>query len=519
MKLPFALTSTLLFLCLCSSLFAQTSPQQGPPPEHAELLLADQIADPSARVKEYRRIKAAYPETTLSMLIDMAIIRMLNQTNDSFDGLVAAQREVIAPSKIQDRFEILATAALMLMAHPGVAEFPNASVLKIIQEYKADAMELLSTPEGRGRIQESRIASARTNFEMPLAKALVMNGNGEAALDVLVEFRKTATPIAITGDYFHTLGEAYSLQKQDKEALEAFFEAAVGTNNDAVSKARSLFIKAGGTVTGFESELKRRQALIPFQPMPFVAPANWKGKTVLAEVFTGSECPPCVAAAFAFDGLKETYTTQYLAILKYHTPIPRYDPLMNHATKKRQDFYQAYSNPTVIIDGVKRVGAGGPRAASSGSYDRIKTEIDLVMEAPVEVTIKATAALNGDAVRVECEFSKVIEGADYNVVLVQSEVDFMGGNAYPYHKMVVRDISTAASSEKATIIFNIPEAEKLASEHITEWGNTARDGAKQGSSWPEKQNKIDRSKLKVVVFVQDKQTKQVLNAYVTDVTH
>jgi thiol-disulfide isomerase/thioredoxin len=44
---------------------------------------------------------------------------------------------------------------------------------------------------------------------------------------------------------------------------------------------------------------------------------------VLAELFTGSECPPCVGADLAFDGLVEAVPAKYLAVLVYHLPIPR----------------------------------------------------------------------------------------------------------------------------------------------------------------------------------------------------
>ena len=259
----------------------------------------------------------------------------------------------------------------------------------------------------------------------------------------------------------------------------------------------------------------------PFQPPPFTPPANWKGKTVLAEVFTGSECPPCVAAGYGFDGLKESYPTQYLAILKYHLPIPRYDPMMNPATKKRQDYYGREiisGTPTAIIDGVKSVSAGGGRNDSLAVFNRAKTEIDSVLTANADVTIKATATLMGDTVQVNCEFSKIIQGADYNVVLVQTEEEFKGGNGIAVHKMVVRDIETVKPTDKATVAFNIPASEKAAGDYITEWGKTeAAQRRMQPSQWPAQHTKMDRAKLKAVVFVQDTNTRQVYNAFVADV--
>jgi hypothetical protein len=120
-------------------------------------------------------------------------------------------------------------------------------------------------------------------------------------------------------------------------------------------------------------------------------------------------------------------------------------------------------------------------------------------------------------VSVYCEFSKIIEGADYHVVLVQSEEDFKGSNGLASHKMVVRDIETVRPSDTASVTFNIPESERLASEHITEWGKTAPQARMRNSSWPQQNTKIDRDKLKVVVFVQDTTTRQVHNATVADV--
>ena len=53
---------------------------------------------------------------------------------------------------------------------------------------------------------------------------------------------------------------------------------------------------------------------ITFTHEPFEPDFDWKGKTVLLESFTGSECPPCLGIALALDGLLESYGDTYLAI-------------------------------------------------------------------------------------------------------------------------------------------------------------------------------------------------------------
>jgi thiol-disulfide isomerase/thioredoxin len=357
----------------------------------------------------------------------------------------------------------------------------------------------------------------RNWFELPLARALSMNGNEKDALSVLEEFQKKA-PSSSVG-YYRTLGWIHVDQKRDQEALEAFLRAAVNGYQPALENAKTVYVRLNGSDTGFEAELDKLRARNPITPPPFVAPENWRGKTVLAEVFTGSECPPCVAAGYAFDALRESYPTKYLAILKYHLPVPLYDPMINPATKKREDYYGQVIRgvPTAIINGVNTVSVGGARANSFDSFTRAKNAIDPLLETATDIAIKANATIRGDVISVDCQFSKVIEGADYHIVLVQSEEDFKGGNGLTSHKMVVRDIKTVRPSDRASVTFNIPESERLAGEYITEWGKTASPARMRNSSWPQQNTKMDRDSLKVVVFVQDAATRQVHNATVVDV--
>jgi len=176
--------------------------------------------------------------------------------------------------------------------------------------------------------------------------------------------------------------------------------------------------------------------------------------------------------------------------------------------------------PTVVIDGVKQPSFGGYYRYETplNSFNAIKAKIDDLLGAPASVAINASAALKGDKLQVDCEFSKVIPNADYNVALVQGEEIFQGLNTVVSHKMVVRDIATANPAATATVVFDIAKSEKAASEYITEWGKT-RDAANRlyGSSWPQQNAKVNRDNLKAVVFVQDKKTKQVHNAFVVDV--
>ena len=509
-----------LGLSLCLGLVAQNprESKQQQPPEQAQYAAALNIKDPTARMKEMKRIKAAYPDSGIMYNIDYNLLALTSRSAANFGDLLAAQKDVIAASHVAGRYLILVNAADMVLNHREAAKYPK-DVLDTIQNYRAQAMALLDAPETfaryRGETRTLAMNSYKNMFDVPLAKALLMNGKGQEALNLLEAYGKPASP---STDYYVTLGETLQALGRNKDALEAYLEAAVMGHRDAAANAKALYAKINGSDKGFDNELDLRRARRPFQPPPFKAPENWKGKAVLAEVFTGSECGPCVAATFAFDALEKNYPKQYLAVLKYHLPVPLYDPMINPSTKQRQEFYGKVitGTPTAIIDGVVSPRVGGDRQGASISFNNAKKEIDTALEAAAEVTVSASASLSGDVVTVDCVFSKAIEGADYNVALVQTEEEFKGGNGIIQHNMVVRDFKSVAPSLNVGVTFNIAESEKAADAFITEWSKTTNSERNKQLS-KTRRNKMDRSKLKAVVFVQDKKTKQVYNSFVADV--
>jgi len=511
MKLHSVLSA--LALCMGLSLLAQAPQQQQPPPELAELQAAMAITDLQTRIKEFQRLKTAYPNSRFASTFDTGILAASTNLADSLDKVLSVQKEIIAGTKSFDRVNLIIGASQLIMKHPKLDSFPKDGVLKAIRDYKAQAVEFFADPEVIGQIPENRRSETlgvfNNLFEIQIAKAQLLSGDAKAALATIEEYGKEQKS---SEEYYSVLGDVHlSL------ALEAFFGAIIEGDEDAVDKAKKLYATINGDASKFDAELERRKSELPFHPPAFVVPADWKGKAVLAEIFTGSECPPCVGADLAFDGLIETYPSKYLVVLEYHLPIPRYDPMMNTATEKRQSFYGIRSTPSAAIDGTQLQPGGGGRAAAETLYGSYKKEIDPRLLTAPDVTISASAVLVGENVKVDCVFSKIVKGAEYNVVLVQSVEDFKGGNGIKHHKMVVRDIKTVKPATKASVSFNITESEKSADSYITEWGKTASQSRINGSPWPVKQNKIDRSGLKAVVFVQDTNTKQVLNAFVTDV--
>ena len=83
------------------------------------------------------------------------------------------------------------------------------------------------------------------------------------------------------------------------------------------------------------------------------------------ELFTGTQCGPCVAADVAFEALGRTYKPTELALIQYHMHIPGPDPMTNPADMARWKYYSKLfpsdirGTPTVIFNGKPKPGGGG----------------------------------------------------------------------------------------------------------------------------------------------------------------
>jgi len=507
-------------LCLVLALAGPSRAQnQRPPrpPEYSELVAASRIKDPAVRLKEFERIKAAYPSSRFMAAIDQSIVRARVELADGLEAVLAVQKDFLAGVKGPARLEAPLNAAGQILSHPKLKTFDKAAVLKAVSDYRDLAIKISAEPgvyEGvaPGR-REAFKSFAVTSFGILTAQAHLNADQPAKALEALEAFRKEGG--AAGTDYFYTLGGAYRTLGRTKEAYDAYLAAAVGGHDDALAAARELYLKMNGKSDGFEAALEAKAKEAPYDPGPFTAPTDWKGRTVLAELFTGSECPPCVAADLGFDGLIESYPGKYLAVLVYHLPIPRPDPMINAAAKARQEFYDVNSTPTVVIDGEKDMSGGGSRGLAEAKFRQYKAAIDAKLGSAPDAVLKVRASRFGDAVKVDFDAGGAVAGAEYHLVLVQGEEKYKGSNGLLVHKMVVRDLLTVEPGAGRTAAFDLAASEAQAGQYLTDFETTNRRF--QGFKFAERHDKIDRSQLRIVFFAQDPASKKVLNAAVADV--
>jgi tetratricopeptide (TPR) repeat protein len=503
-----------MVLILASSLFLESQERQGAPPDYRLLMKARRIEDPEARLAELERIKAAYPDSKYSGLIQRAIINTKIELSSTLEEILELQTQQFQRVRGLNRLLMFYYSGLGILQHKNISQFDKKKVTKIVLLYAEEVEKLANNPEFLKRVSDEQKPLIERGLAMRylmISQAYLNEGSLQKAKDALALYVESG------GDkdnvFWYTRGITYEKLGETKEAFDSFLTAAVGNFGDSVDRAKTLYRRLHGSVEGFDDRLVAKQRGLPFHPTEFKPTQEWLGKSVLAELFTGSECPPCVAADIGFEGLMEAYSEDYLVILEYHLPIPRPDPIMNAASRARAIYYGINSIPTALIDGEQKLSRGGYRSQAKVKFDEYSKAIDARMYERSKLMLDVSAKRDGDDILISPSFDREISGADYNLVLVEEEVKYAGGNGILFHKKVVRDFKTVMPEEikNKTFIFNIQDAENAGAKRLADYEKEIN------FSFREKHFKIDRRRLQVVFFVQDRSSRKVYNAAVCKV--
>jgi hypothetical protein len=237
-------------------------------------------------------------------------------------------------------------------------------------------------------------------------------------------------------------------------------------------------------------------------------------RVVLVELFTGAQCPPCVAADLAFDGLAKTYKPTDVVLLQYHLHIPGPDPLTNADTEARQKYYQVQGTPSIYFSGKPEVPGGGSFDEAPELYKKYRAVIDPLLEETTKIKLKVAAKRKGDKIDITAEVAdleKPGEKIRLRLALVEEEVQYTGGNTLKTHHHVVRDLPGGAAgfalkekSAKQTATVDLKELRAKLTKYLDDY-------AKE-EDFPSKDRPLALKDLRVVAFVQNDQTKEVIEA-------
>ncbi len=525
-----AVASFLGVLAALSTGYAQTETPK-PEADQKAYTAASRTMDPAQKLEALEKFKADFPTSDMLSAADSAILRtlvkrfpqqkgrILKQAKAMYTGAEAREKGSTANEiavEFVDAGRFLGDAEGY--AKLGVADMQEVPYAKELKAgYEKRKQTLPSDDEIARRFRESRASRIATLGRVEVARGQTASGRK------LLEEAWAANPnLTVVGAI---LGELAYKAGNDEKAMELLVPARLSGRAPASARQalEALYRKQhGGSIEGLDAMLDAQYRKLypnPIKVEEYHPTEKRSDRLVLAEVFTGSGCPPCVGADLAFDAAMERFSRKDLAVVMYHEHVPRPDPMTNPDTMARSKAYEVRGVPTSAIDGKTIGGGGGPRDNAEKIYERIVTPIEKDLELPAEAKLTAHAAISGNIVKVTGAVSDVKEKSDdlkVRVLLVEKEIRYTGENGIRFHPMVVRAIAEEKADGEYSHTFHVDEVSAGLKRHLDEYEAAGHRG--ESFKFIEKKDAIDRTNLAVVVIVQDDKTRHVLQSAMIDLS-
>lgn len=369
---------------------------------------------------------------------------------------------------------------------------------------------------------------ANTSFEQEsnryttLGVINVIRGDYKTGIENLNRAIKYSTPYD-TDLYFY-LGQAYEQVGENKKAFDTYLSGVLAFAPENIMerlKALHPVLYVHGPMLDeiIKAEILQTEN---FEVTHFKKPEG-NNKVVLAELFTGSECRPCLAADFAYDKLIERYDTNTLAVLEYHLHIPAPDPMTNSDTEARAKFYGVNSTPTSIIEGTDKASAGGNKAVAKSRFNVFTSTIEKFLLNEPKANISLKSSIKKKNLSINCNSSTSEINANdlrLHIVLAEENVHYKGYNTVAEHRFVVRKMFPSsegiAFGNKKELIYsnniNLNQLEDSLKVYLDSMEKRANRKV-----FKEKKHQINPDNLFLVAFVQNNVTKEIIQAIVNQV--
>lgn len=307
--------------------------------------------------------------------------------------------------------------------------------------------------------------------------------------------------------------------KMQKLAADKFLRIALASRGKK-EEAEKLHAAIEKVEVELDAEFAR--ANMPFEVKKFAGRKGKSDRVVLVELFTGAQCPPCVSADIAFDAALKAYTGKEVALLQYHLHVPGPDPLTNADSEARQRYYgdeDVGGTPAVLIDGKAGPALGGGKMHAEDRFEKLSEAVNTNLETEAEAKLKLTVKRDGSKIDIKADVSDAKgpgEKLKLRFVLVEETARFTGINGQRLHHQVVRAMPGGAAGlavEKKDMALTASVDLDLVRKTLNAYLNGAATRFRQ--PWPDRP--MELKKLKVVAFLQDDDSKKVLQAVTADV--
>ncbi|MGD0772391.1 MAG: hypothetical protein ABSC05_06160 [Candidatus Solibacter sp.] len=521
------------------------------PPDQKAYNEATKIADPEKKIAALEKLRTDFPDTRYAAIADSQIFStLIEKMPQQTDRIRKAARAIFAKSvawdKAASKGNTFVTTANRGNTATHIADQLAAAdlLLKDAESYARKGVDAL---QENIWIAEQREAYAKRKQKIPPAEEFAKDFAEVRALRIGT-LGRVEMKLGHTAEARKLLEESYAVTPSDAKVAAALGEMAAKAGDDAKAMdyltavrlsghapdtANQIFealYKKGhnGSLDGVEAMLDteyRKRFPNPVHVEAYKPTEKRSDRVVLAEVFTGSGCPPCAGADVAFDAAMERYARKDLAVVMYHVHVPRPDPMTTEGGTARYESYGKNGVPTFAIDGKKTVG-GGSRDMAAGVFERFQKDLEKDLETAVEAQVKIDAGLNGGTVKVSAAVDNLKSDSKdlkVQILLVEKEIRHLGENGIRFHPMVVRAFGgdkgegyKIEANGKGTFdaTFDLDAVSKDLRKQLDEYEAKGHRG--ETFKFTAKKDQIDRARLAVVVFVQDDKTRHVLQSGYVD---
>jgi hypothetical protein len=301
----------------------------------------------------------------------------------------------------------------------------------------------------------------------------------------------------------------------DTQAQIMGLAANVLRSGGEANEANTLDVRLDKLETTAYAEYSTGKSALNFKTEKFAGRKGKSTRAVLVELFTGAQCPPCVASDMAFDGLEKTYQPGDVVLLQYHMHIPGPDPMANTDSDLRFDYYaDAYAKkvrgtPTNLFNGKLEATGGGAREDAPEKYKEFCDVVNKMLETPDPLKLSATAVRTGDKIAITAKVANLDKPGEkirLRLALVEDWVRYKGGNGLQYHHRVVRAMPSGPKG--------VSLKEKDFDHKTTVDLEELRAGLNKylNEDYPDGPRPMRLRNLSVVAFVQDDASTEVLQA-------
>jgi hypothetical protein len=381
-----------------------------------------------------------------------------------------------------------------------------------------DALVLEFAEAARKALPEDAAAPRKRAVDLAYALALVRNNRAQEGKELIDELIARAPEEGELQFY-----AAQAAEKLGDEAGAIDLLVPLWPHPLATRELERIWRHKNGSLEGLDARLDELY-LSRFPPLPVEAFAGREGgaanPVALGELFTGSSCPPCVAADVAFEALGRTFKPSELVLLQYHLHVPGPDPMTNEVAESRAEYYNLEGTPAMLLNGRESAQGGGSRQHAPAKYSEYRTDIEKLLGGTSGAMLKLTANRDKDTVNIEVnvrDLPEVTEKLRLRLALVEEQVRFSGRNGIRLHHAVVRAmpggpagfaVSTGDEPQRATV--DIAEVRESLSRELEEFEKKISEENRVNFEFPSKPLELKR--LRVVAFLQNDETHSVLQA-------